>query len=69
MKASNLLITLTDMVSYSTEEKLKWAVFTVKKRRKKSQNGIYQYQNYNKKIFGVGGNCAFYCIYSYEQMQ
>ena len=34
MKASNLLITLTDMESYSIEENLKLAILMVKKRKK-----------------------------------
>jgi len=40
MEASNLLITLTDMVSYSGEEKLKSAFLTPKKEKKISKRPI-----------------------------
>ena len=54
MKASNLLITLTDMVSYSTEEKLKLAILTAKKRRKKPKWHMSVPKLQRKNIRGEG---------------
>ena len=54
MKVSNLLITLTDMVSYSSEEKLKLALLTAKKRRKIPKRPISVPKLQQKNIRGGG---------------
>jgi len=54
MKASNLLITLTDMVSYSGEEKLKMAFLTPKKREKNPKKAYISTKITTTKYSGWG---------------
>ena len=60
MKGSNLLITLTDMVSYSRTKKNKKGHIMAQKRKNRAQKALYRLVTI-KKYSGWGDNCAFDC--------
>jgi hypothetical protein len=60
MKGSNLLITLTDMVSYSRTKKIKKGHIMAQKRKNRAQKALYRLVTI-KKYSGWGDYCAFDC--------
>ena len=60
MNVSNLLITLTDMVSYSRTKKKKKGHIMAQKRKNRAQKALYRLVTI-KKYSGWGDYCAFDC--------